>query len=482
MHRTSKKRRARKAIVTVAAAAGLSGTLVLGHALDNTAEHLDVALAATVFGIGGRGDPDSARVQDKLNGEIGPGFTTPPSFDPPGYIAIHYPASFNFQKSTNEGVTTLEPLVTNTPGPIQISAYSEGTLVAEQVKRDLAAAGYPGDTLDDQPDPDKVTFLLIASPYVPNGGLFGRHPGFGIPGIVPTFSPAEPTAYDSTYVTNEYDPYADAPAYLNPASAVNSLMAIKYAHPDQYYDDIDPNADHGVYTTIVEDNGAGGTDTYILVYNPELPLFGPVRQLEDNAPQLKPFLEPIVSSMEPVFRVMVDMGYTDRTNENPATPTPYSLITPPEKIKEALRQIPGALAQGRENFKAGHDVTPIPDSVTKTMDSPQDPNASLNKSALAPVSPPAPNVPKPTPKARNNDLDKLVNRITHPTVRSDGSKASPGTKTPAAGFGHGPGANLLKSVTGGASTSTAPSTSGGPEAPKTHHKRDGHTPKPGAAA
>jgi hypothetical protein len=124
-------------VTTAAAAAGLSGVLVLGHSLDYTAQ-LDPALAAAVFGVGGRGDPTSANVKNKLGGEIGPGFTVPADYTP-----ISYPADFNFQTSTNQGVKVLKPLVISTSGDVQVTAYSEGTLVAEQVKRDLAAGDYP---------------------------------------------------------------------------------------------------------------------------------------------------------------------------------------------------------------------------------------------------------------------------------------------------------------------------------------------------
>jgi hypothetical protein len=448
-------------VTTAAAAAGLSGVLVLGHSLDYTAQ-LDPALAAAVFGVGGRGDPDSANVGDKLGGKIGPGFTVPA-----GYTPISYPADFNFQTSTDAGVAALYPKVLaivnpaspGIPGTVQVTAYSEGTLTAEQVKRDLAAAHYPGGS-------DKVAFLLIASPYVPNGGLFARFPGFTIPGVVPVFSAAEPTEYDSTYVTNEYDPYADFPAYFNPLSLANTLLAVEYAHPDQYYDGIDPTGTTDTtYKTTVTDNGAGGTDTYILVYNPQLPLFGPIRQLEAAVPQLKPVIEPLVSAVEPLTRVIVDMGYTDRTNEDPATPTTFSLITPPDKVIEAAGQVPGAIGQGVQNLLAGHDVSTPPQRAPKTVPGPGVQSAaapqdqSLNKApapqggndqlVIAPAPPTPPTNPKPKANEQNKGLDKLVDRIIHPTVRSDGGKVTPTTKAPATGFEHGPAANLLKSVLGG---------------------------------
>jgi diacyltrehalose acyltransferase len=442
MHRTPKQRRTHRAMVTAAAAVGLSGTLVLGH----VAEKLDVDLAATVFAVGGRGDAVSANVKNKLEGNIAPA-----GFGTYHLVEIHYPADFNFQNSTNEGVDALEPQVgpALATGPVRITSYSEGTLTAEQVKRDLANAGKTGD----------LTFLFIASPYVPNGGLFARFPGFTIPGVVPVFSAAEPTKYESTYVVNEYDPYADFPAYFNPLSLANSLLAIEYAHPDAYYDNIDL-ANDTTYTTTVANNGASGKDTYILVYNDQLPLFGPIRQLEGAVPELTPFVEPVVSGIEPLARVFIDMGYTDRQNLDPATPTPFSLITPPAKLGQAAGQIPGALEQGLKNLIAGHNVAPPPASETH-------PQLTPGVEAVAPdaQSQPGRDVttlqqpntkPKVDPKKQDKGLDKLVDRIIHPKVKPDGSKASPTTKAPTNGFGHGPGAKLLKRIFGGGSSKSAP--------------------------
>jgi diacyltrehalose acyltransferase len=421
-HHTNKKRRTQRALVTAAAAVGLSGTLVLGHALDITAANFDVTLANTVLGVGGRGDATSANVPYKLFGDIGPAFSAPSTFH---YVGISYPASFNFQDSVNQGVPALETGLGNAVAAesaaadpdagdaIQITSYSEGNLVAEQVKRNLATAGY-------HVSPGQLTFLSIASPYVPNGGLFGRLPGFTIPGLVPTFSPAKPTDYNTTYVVNEYDPYADFPAYFNPLALANSALAIQYAHPDQYYDNIDPTAATGVYTTTVTNNGAGGTDTYILVHNGQLPLFGPIRQLEGAVPQLTPLVEPFVSGVEPLARVLIDMGYTDRENLNPATPTRFGLITPPAKVLEAAGEVPGALEQGVKNFVAGHDVTPPSGSVDRTQATPSSPAVEQVTTLNAPKEP-----------------------------KQSKTQLRPPKKTKAPGFGQGPGAKLLKKILGG---------------------------------
>ena len=93
------------------------------------------------------------------------------------------------------------------------------------------------------------------------------------------------------------------------------------------------------------DNAAGGKDTYILYLNPQLPLLGPIRELS-SIRGLTPITEPILGAIEPLLRLVVDMAYTDRTYENAEVHTRFSLITPPDKIIEALRWRARGTARG----------------------------------------------------------------------------------------------------------------------------------------
>jgi diacyltrehalose acyltransferase len=377
-HRIPRARRTFKAL-----AAALAAILVLGHAVGQV--NLGVDLANTVIGIGGRGDAASANVPAKLSGKIAPAAWGTDY----AYYGVPYPADFNFQSSTDAGIPRLtQAIADNGASGIRVVGYSEGTLVAEAVKRRLA-------TTEGSPSPDNIDFLFIASPYLPNGGIFARFPGFQIPGLLPDFGPAQPTAYDSTYVTNEYDTYADFPAYFNPLSIANSVAAAMYAHPDQYYDPVDvANLPAGSTITTVPRNGGGGSDTYILVYAKHLPLLAPVRQVAAML-QLTPFTEPVLAAIEPVVRLAVDAGYTDRTNANPAQPTPFSLITPPAKIVEAALGVPKALQQGAADAAAAI----------------QHPS-------------PSPKVDAPDPEPSTS---VTRTRITHPTVTSDGNLVRPTT-------------------------------------------------------
>lgn len=74
------------------------------------------------------------------------------------------------------------------------------------------------------------------------------------------------------------------------------------------------------------------------------------------------------------------MGYTDRDYSDPATPTRFSLITPPKRIAETLNQLPGALQQGADNFTGGSPATAPPSTtVSPTTLAPTDRIAAKNQ-------------------------------------------------------------------------------------------------------
>ncbi|HET7665332.1 MAG TPA: PE-PPE domain-containing protein, partial [Mycobacterium sp.] len=332
-------------------AAALSTVLVFGHATNNTVGIPGVQLAAATIGIGGRGDSAGANVPHKLNGTV-----VPNTF---GYLPVQYPAGFDIDNSVAAGVPVLDQAIKdNSDQYLLVVGYSEGTLASEKVRRNLD----PDDP--DAPPRDGLVFVMIASPNIANGGVFGRFPKLRIPFVVTSDGAAQSSKYDTTYVTNEYDPYADFPAYFNPLALANTLMAVKYVHPDQYYDsdDYGPLTGTGTTPVLVQTvtNSAGGTDTYVFVPAEHLPLFAPVRQFAAVV-HMTALTEPVLDGVEPVVRLVVDMGYTDRENLDPETAVTFSLITPPAKVLDTVAAVPGALEEGRSNFVTG--VKAIPDSL-----------------------------------------------------------------------------------------------------------------------
>jgi hypothetical protein len=440
-------------------AAAVTTVLVFGHATNNTVDSPQVQLAAATIGIGGRGDPTAARIPDKLKGQVVPtGFT---------YIPVNYPASFFIDSSVAAGVPTLDSAIransirscagTTAPCPqfLLVVAYSEGTIVAETVRRDLK----PG--VNGAPQAGDLRFVMIASPNVPNGGIFARFPDVSIPFFVTSTGAAQPSPYGTTYVTNEYDPYADFPAYFNPLSLLNTLAAIAYVHPDQYYDTVNynPLTNTGTTPVLVKTvtNSAGGTDRYVFVPAAHLPLLAPVRQIFD-ALGLTPLTEPILSAIEPVLRLVVDMGYTDRQNLNPEVPVEFSLITPPARIIETIAKVPDALGQGVNNFatEGGSIPAPVVPKIAPTNSPsinakslPQEPQESLVNNDPTSAGEPDPAPPQaPSGSSNTPPTGPPVSPLkkTGPTlgkVTEDGnmSTPNPSTKTKA------PKKNLLTQLT-----------------------------------
>lgn len=419
--RTGRDPRSPSLVLVGTTAVALSAALVFGHATNTTPDSPQVELAAATIGIGGRGDPNAVNIPHKLQGNV-----LPPMFD---YIPISYPAGFDIDNSVNAGVPVLDDAVRdNSDQFVMVVAYSEGTIVAEKVRRNLDPSQA------DAPSVDNLLFVMIASPNVPNGGIFSRFPGLKIPFFVTSNGAAEPSPYDTTYVTNEYDPYADFPAYFNPLSLANSLVAVMYVHPDQYYDSVDYDPltgatnDPNVLVKPVT-NSAGGHDTYVFVLADHLPLFAPVRQIAGIV-HLTPLTEPLLGSIEPLVRVLVDMGYTDRQNLNPEKPVQFSLITPPGKVVEAVVAVPGALGQGVTNLVTG--VGSLPSSIPAPLAATNSP--SINAKSL-PQEQSLVEDPAPGQQSSDTDTDTdepPVGTLTDsgPTlgeVTEDGHKATPTT-------------------------------------------------------
>jgi len=489
-HQMPKKRRARSAVLVGAAAAGISSALVLGHATNSNL--LVQLVTSTVIGAGGQGDPTSGRVPAKLSKTVVP--------DDYGYHAVQYPATINLQASRDAGYPFMLGAITGRPTDehLIVAGYSAGTLISEKVRRSLQAL-----ESEDAPSADQLTFLQIASPFAGNGGIYSRFPGIAIPGITDAMGVGQATRYDTEYHWRMYDAYADFPAYFNPLSLANSLLAIRYGHPDEYYDSIDPATTPAYVTTV--HNVAGGTDTYVMYYSEHLPLLGPVREVAGLL-FLTPFTEPVLRAVEPLLRLFIDMSYTDRVNANPATPTPFSFITPPAKIIEALLGLPGALSQGATNLlTAGQTPATLPDPLGNLVP------------AVAPVAPAIQNsqarlaiVPEPEPEATVDETPKKASSDSttestaptaaaststvstskanspedglHPTVTSDGNKVTPGgaTATTPTGSGATPATGTTTTTTTTTTTGTTTGTTTTPDS--TAGEPSGNTESAGAAA
>jgi hypothetical protein len=289
--------------------------------------------ATNAIGVGGFLDPGAQRIPAKINGFAG----TFASYTP---IVSKDPLATPFTWSVAQDVPALEAQIRQNAQNGDNSAvitYSRGTLVAAQVQRNFAND-------PNAPAQDAVVFYYIATPNNPDGGLYSRYPGLPIPGLA--FDGALPETKYTTYIVyREYDPYADSPDdILNPLSALNSLMGVRYAHPDQYYDTMSQaDLDALGATKSGPLNSAGGATIVYRLPSQQLPLLGPVREISSLFGTTG-LTEPFVKLVEPTLKWGVDLGY-DRTNdESVATSaTPGSSLL---RLPGALPGLPGAVQQG----------------------------------------------------------------------------------------------------------------------------------------
>ncbi|TFV56691.1 PE-PPE domain-containing protein [Mycobacterium sp. PS03-16] len=359
----ARHRASRRTLLSTVAAAGLTTVLALGPSVDAaTAAPRDI-----VVGVGGANNPTSDRVRDKFRGDL------VGALEDDGYTfeGLRYPAALPLGPSIRDGVPKLHAVIDSAAGGrVVVVGYSEGALVAEQVRRDLARDPH-------RPPTDRIEFALIGSPFVPNGGIYARFPDLRIPGLT-NMGPTQPSPYATTFYSMEYDLVADFPAYGNPLTFANAVVGFLYFHGDHGPDAVD--LDTHPTSVLVVDNAAGGTDTYVLIRARHLPLLQPIRDIA-AATGSTVLTEPVLGAIEPTLRLLVDMGYTDRhyrtigSDDDPAyqhadEPTRFSLATPHDRIRETMAALPEALRDGAENFVDA--ITPPARKVKKPAEGTDD--------------------------------------------------------------------------------------------------------------
>ena len=160
-----------------------------------------------------------------------------------------------------------------------------------------------------------------------------------------TFNGPAPTdtQFDTVEILRQYDGFSDFPLYpLNLVSTANALLGALYVHPYDLEPSLaDPAAPPPIHTK------TGDTDYYFFETE-DLPLFGPLRTL--GVP------EPLIDVVEPVVKVIVDLGY-DRSIP-PGEPTPARLIPPINPVKVAADLV-NAVGEGVNNALALTGSAPL---------------------------------------------------------------------------------------------------------------------------
>ncbi len=175
-----------------------------------------------------------------------------------------------------------------------------------------------------QPDPSKLSFVLIGDPNNPDGGLLSRFPGFYIPFLNVDFNGATPpnSPYPTWIYTAQYDGIADAPQYpLNVLSDVNALLGYFFVHST--YPTLTATQIANAVALPTSPNYTGATH-YNMIMTQDLPLVEAIRLIPYAGP-------PLADIIEPDLRVLCDLGYGNLTTgfDYANIATPASLFSMP---------------------------------------------------------------------------------------------------------------------------------------------------------
>jgi PPE-repeat protein len=234
-------------------------------------------------------------------------FITPthPSYDaqflvtPSKLFPLTGPTSLPFDVSIAEGMQRLNTAIMNLHAAGKdtiVFGLSQSSTVATLEMRylqSLPPALRPGT--------DELSFVLVANPNRPDGGLLSRFTGLSIPFMGFTFNGATPAnLYPTVDYAIQYDGAADFPRYpLNLLATANALAGFAYIHPSYALSAAQ------FASGIVQPVSPESLTTYMLIPTHDLPLLNPLRGV--------PFVgNPLADLIQPDLRVLVELGY-DRT-------------------------------------------------------------------------------------------------------------------------------------------------------------------------
>ncbi|WOC14020.1 PE-PPE domain-containing protein [Gordonia sp. MP11Mi] len=334
-----------------------------------TATSAVACAATTVLVIPGTGTKDPAPVPGYLEHSIqyyvsptgaceADGCVTKPvpyiaEFGPLPFEGWGGPLGTQLDDSVASGISSAKSVYEDTDSMDSrvVFGYSQGATVASELKRELAAK--PGGV------PENVSFVAIANPSRPNGGIFQRlaplkwtGPAFGA-----TFGRSSPTRtsanVNTTDIALQYDGVTDFPTYpTNVLATANAMAGFMYSHGTYLSpkDDDTPTATplgyhpHEVADAVRAAKSSCTADThcqvsgdtrYITLPAPILPLALP---LIEHGPSSA--MRPLVDFASPIARTAIETGYT---RDDYARPTPLSLDssnapTPQESLAASVTE------------------------------------------------------------------------------------------------------------------------------------------------
>lgn len=283
-------------------------------------------------------------------------------FTPEGLYPITGVKSLPLNTSVDQGMKILSDTLDQLPAgtTTTVFGYSQSAIIGS-----LMEAGYisPTSPYNDDPTPpgipddltDSISFIYVGNELNPNGGFLSRFPGLNLPSLgIPFYGPTPENAYPTTNYAREYDGFADFPRYpLNLVSVVNALFGIAYVHTE--YTPGPTCRSFCLTKQEVEEAIAlpttSPTQNYYFMPTENLPLLQPLRAI--------PFIgNPIADLIQPVLKVIVDLGYGDPahgfasgTQPDANVLVPFGLF-PDVSPLEVIEKLVAGVQQGISDFIA----------------------------------------------------------------------------------------------------------------------------------
>ena len=295
-----------------------------------------------------------------------PGGTLAPQvlFTPEGLYPITGVKSLPLSTSVDQGLEIVSDTLAKLPAgtTTTVFGYSQSAIIGS-----LLQAGYvppnseyvppkfPAPTIPEGLR-ESISFVFVGNEMNPNGGFLSRFPGLSLASLGIEFYGGTPEdAYPTTNYALEYDGFADVPRYpLNVLSVLNAGLGIVFVHT-QYADP------HFITPTTVTPIALGGTaielpttsptQRYLFMPTENLPLLEPLRLL--------PLIgTPIADLIQPVLKVIVDLGYGDPAHGFTSAVQPDANVVVPFGLfpdvspLEVLSRLVSGIGEGVSDFVA----------------------------------------------------------------------------------------------------------------------------------
>jgi len=283
-------------------------------------------------------------------------------FTPEGLYPITGVKSLPLNTSVDQGIEIIARTLGGVPAgtPTTVFGYSQSAIIAS-----LLQQGYTVDKVDyTVPEGLPVNFVLVGNEMNPDGGFLSRFSGRDMPMLSLTslgidFYGATPeNLYPTTNYTQEYDGFADFPRYpLNFLADLNAGLGIVFVHT-KYTPSPDELANCKAYCLTKEqvENAIAlpttdPTQQYRFIPIENLPLLQPLRFI--------PLVgNPLADLMQPVLKVIVDLGYGDPAHGFITGTQPYANVLQPFGVfpdvepGEVLTRLVDGVQQGITDFLA----------------------------------------------------------------------------------------------------------------------------------